>query len=220
MSKSSFNLIISLLLIFLLTSFVWGQTRVGKFGVGVDGSGQMLMGAGATNPSLGLGGGISLSYSIMEYFGVRGKFAMNQLSWKGSNSYSTITDLMTLNLYASADLMPNSNINPFIVAGGGMVFFDPKLDNGTRAPKSSSDMNFMGGAGVDYFLNEFWSITLMGEYVITGSPYFAGSYAGSVVNPGNDSFLRGSLQIRYYFFDSAFITRLLDAQRERSKRSK
>jgi hypothetical protein len=217
MSKLSFSLIISLLLIFLLAASAWSQTRVGKFGVGVDGSAQMLMGAGATNPSLGLGGGVSLSYSVMEYFGLRGKFGINQLSWKGGNSFSTATDLMTLNLYASADLMPNDNINPFIVIGGGMVFFDPKNDNGTRAGVSSSDMNFIGGVGVDYFVNEFWSITLMGEYVFTGSPYFAGS---NVPNAGKDTFLRGSLQIRYYFFDSAFITRLLDAQRERSKRSK
>ncbi len=217
MSKTSFSLILSFLLIFLLAAPVWGQTRVGKFGVGVDGSMQMLMGAGATNPSIGLGGGVSLSYSVMEYFGLRCKFGINQLSWKGKNTFSTVTDLMTLNLYASADLMPNNNINPFILAGGGMVFFDPKNDNGTRAGVSSSDMNFIGGVGADYFINEFWSVTLMAEYVFTGSPYFAGS---NVPNTGNDSFLRGSLQVRYYFFDQPFITRLLDAQRERSKRSK
>jgi hypothetical protein len=217
MSKSLYHIIISLVLLSILLIPAWGQTRVGKFGVGVEGSGQFLMGAGSFTPSLGLGGGVSMSYSIMEYLGLRGKFSTNQISWAISGGPVIKTDLMSLSLYLSGDLMPNSTINPFVIAGGGMIFFDPKFDDGTPAAVSSGDMNFIGGAGVDYFLNEFWSITLMGEYVITGSPYYAGS---SIAAAGNDSFLRGSLQIRYYFFDQAFITRLLDAQRERSKRGK
>jgi hypothetical protein len=32
--------------------------------------------------------------------------------------------------------------------------------------------------------------------------------------------MQAGLQIRYYFFDSAFISKLLNAQRERSKQSK
>jgi hypothetical protein len=201
----------------MLTAPVDGQTRIGKLGVGVDGSMQYLLGSGATNPSPGIGGGISLSYSVMEYFGIRSKFAINQLGWKTAGGRSVTTDLMTLNLYLSADLMPNKNLNIFPFVGGGMVFFDPKTDAGGRANGiSSSDINYGGGVGVDYFLNEFWSITLMGEYVLTNSPHYAGSVGGN--NLDNDSFIRGSLQIRYYFFDQSFIKKLIDAQRERSKR--
>jgi hypothetical protein len=217
MSKSFFHIVISLVLISIFLFPAWGQTRVGKFGVGVEGSGQMLMGGGSFTPSFGIGGGVSMSYSIMEYLGLRGKFSTNQLPWKTSSGAVITTDLMALNIYLSADLMPNSAWNPFIIAGGGLAFFDPKNNDGSKASVATGDMNFMGGVGVDYFLNEFWSITLMGEYVMTGSPYYAGS---NVPNLDNDSFIRGSLQIRYYFFDQAFISRLLEAQRERSKRSK
>jgi hypothetical protein len=84
-------------------------------------------------------------------------------------------------------------------------------------------MQYSLGAGIDYFLNEFWSITGMGEYVFTGSRYFAGSTAGvgpSAANINNDSFMRVSLQVRYYFFDQTFITKLLKTQRDKSKRGK
>jgi hypothetical protein len=185
---------------------------------------QYMLGAGATNPSAGFGGGLNLSYSVIESFSVRSKFGINQLSWKGGLSNSQITDLMTLNFYFCGDLMPNSDINVFPFLGGGLVFYDPKNDDGGRSTGTSSfDMQYSFGVGADYFLNEFWSITLMNEYVLTNSKYFAGSTAGvghSSANVNNDSFMRVSLQVRYYFFDQTFITKLLKSQRDRSKRSK
>jgi len=223
MSKLSFSFLKSLILVIIFIVPGLSQTRSGKLGVGVDGSMQYLIGAGATNTSPAFGGGVNLSYSILESFSVRTKFGINQLSWKGGLSTSQLTDLMTLNLYFTGDLMPNSNFNIFPLVGCGMVFYDPKYDNGTRAGVGSFDMQYSVGGGADYFLNEFWSITLMGEYVLTNSRYFAGSTAGvgpSAANINNDSFMRVSLQIRYYFFDQNFIAKLLKAQRDRSKHSK
>jgi hypothetical protein len=223
MSKPSFSFFISLLLIFILVAPGLGQTRVGKFGVGIDGSMIYSLGEGATNPSPAFGGGVCMSYSIMEYFGMRAKFGTNQISWKGALSSDQITDLMTLSLYLNADLMPTNNFNIFPFIGGGLAFYDPKFDDGTRAGVSSFDTHFMFGAGADYFLDEFWSVTLMGEYVLTNSSYYAGSASGSgpsASNAGKDSFMRVSLQLRYYFFDQPFIKKLLEAQRERSKRSR
>jgi hypothetical protein len=216
MSKSSFSCLISLLLIFILVVPGFGQTRVGKFGVGVDGSMQYILGAGTVKTTPAIGYGVNMSYSIMEGLGVRTNFTANQLSWTNDNSASVTTDLMSLNFYLSVDLMPNSPLNVFLLGGGGLAFYDPKNESdGTRAPVSSSDIHYIGGLGADYFINEFWSVTLMGEYVLTGSPYYNGALA-----TGNDSFLRGSIQVRYYFFDSAFITKLLNAQKDRSKRGK
>ena len=218
MSKPSFTFLIALLLIIFLVTPGSAQTRVGKFGVGVDGSIQNLVGAGGTNPSPGIGYGVSLSYSVMEYFGIRSKLGINQLGWEGSLGSKQITDLMSLNFYLSADLMPNSEFNIFPFVGTGLAFYDPKNDDASRANKSSFDIHMIGGLGADYFLNEFWSLTVMGEYVFTNSAYYAGSVAGG--NPDNDSFMRFSLQVRYYFFDQPFIIKLLDAQRERLKRSR
>jgi len=54
MSKPSFSFSLSLLLIFILVAPVVGQTRVGKLGIGVDGSMQTVLGAGSVSSSADL----------------------------------------------------------------------------------------------------------------------------------------------------------------------
>ena len=220
MSKSSFRFILSIVLILIFILPVVGQTRVGKFGVGVDGSMQYALGSTPITASPGIGYGVNLSYSIMEYLGLRAKFCANQLGWKTSNAYgakSISTDLTSLCVYVCSDLMPNDNFNIFPFAGGGLTLLDPRAEDGTRHfSSSSSDLNYSFGAGADYFINEFWSVTLMAEYVLTNNPHYVGN-ADASGKLSNDSFMRASVQVRYYFFDSAFISKLLEAQRERSK---
>ena len=214
MSKPSFSFFISLLLIFMLVAPAVGQTRVGKLGIGVDGSMQYILGAGAVKASPGFGGGVNMSLSLMEGLSLRSKFGVNQLSWKNDANKSITTDLMSFNGYLSIDLLPNSSFNVFPFAGGGLVFFDSKdPTTGVRASGISSfDISYCGGLGFDYFPNEFWSITLLPEYVLTNSRYYNGP-----ASPDNDSYVRVSLQIRYYFFDESFITKLLEAHRARLK---
>ena len=224
MSKSTFSCFVILILILVIAIPGLSQTRVGKLGIGVGGSMQYVLGAGTTNASPAFGGGVNFSYSMMEYLGVRGNFCYSPITWKGATSIAWGTEMMTLNLYAGSDLMPNSTLNVFPFIGGGLAVYDPRDNSGGAAPTLSSglpvsslDWHMIGGVSVDYFLNEFWSTSLTVEYVLTNSSFYAGS-----VDPNfsNDSYLQVGVQIRYYFFDSAFITKLLEAQRERSKRSK
>jgi hypothetical protein len=148
----------------------------------------------------------------MEGLSLRSKFGVNQLFWKNDNKSSITTDLMSLNGYLSIDLLPNSSFNVFPFGGGGLVFFDQKNETTGASGVSSFDIQYSGGLGFEYFPNEFWSITLLPEYVLTNSRYYNGP-----LNSGNDSFFRVSLQLRYYFFDESFITKLLEAQRARLK---
>lgn len=212
MSKFSFSGLISLLLVVLLVVPGLGQTRVGKLGVGVEGSGQYLLGAGNVNTSPAMGFGLNMNYSILEGLGIRSKFIYNQLSWKTTGGNEATTDLMSLNMYFSGDLMPNSAFNIFLLGGGGITMYEPRTPDGSRTPNSTFDIHYIGGAGADIFLSEFWSITVMGEYVMTNAKWYNGP-----TNSDNDSFLRGSIQIRYYLFDEGFIVKLLQAQRDRSK---
>lgn len=227
MSKSSFSCFIILILILVIAIQGFSQTRSGKLGIGVGGSMQYMLGAGTTNPSSAIGGGVNFSYSMMESFGLRGNFCYSPISWKSGTLTSNLqTDMASLNLYTGIDMMPNSKFNIFPFIGGGLAVFDPRDDNGGASPSSggkqvsSFDLHFIGGLSIDFFLNEFWSVSLMGEYVMTGSPYYAGSVEGATNISKNDSYMQAGLQIRYYFFDSAFISKLLNAQRERSKQSK
>jgi hypothetical protein len=213
MSKSSFNFCISIFLIVFLISPIIGQTRFGKVGAGIEFSTQYVLGAGSVIASPGLGGGINMSVSLLEGLSFRSKFVVNQLAWKTENKDIT-TDLMSIGGCLSGDLMPNSNFNLFPFVSLGFVFYDPKDETSGGRPQyvTTYDVQFGYGVGCDYFVNEYWSITLMPEYVMTGSRYFNGP-----ANPGNDSYLRISLQARYYFFDQSFITKLLETLRARTK---
>jgi hypothetical protein len=217
MSKSSFSFIISFLLVVILVTPGFGQMRVGKLGVGVEGSMQYGLGAGTIKSNAGFGGGLNLSYSLLQGLGLRSKFLVNQLSWENAAGQTEVTDFITLSGYLSADFLPNSGINPFLFAGGSFVFYDPKNPDGTHHPTSSFDMSGSGGLGFDFFPNEFWSITVMGEYVMTYSPYYIGN-SSLVSDSNNDGYMRVSLQFRYYFFDELFVTKLLDTQRDKIKR--
>lgn len=212
----------------LLSAWVMGQTRSGKLGVGIDATGQYVLGAGSPSSGVGPGGGISLFYSPWNYIGLRSNILYNQLSWTTvktpSGNKSVTTDMMSMNFYLSLDLAPNSTFNPFIFAGGGIANFDPKDEyTGYRAfGPTNFDTQYGGGFGFDIFFNEFWSVTVMGEYVLTGSKNYAGSNSASDFDSnniskltGNDSFARVSFQIRYYFFDQGFIAKLLKTQRDK-----
>jgi hypothetical protein len=220
MSKTMFYTVFILLLVVTIPGL--SQTRAGKLGIGVDASIQYMLGAGNTNSSPAFGEGLNFSYSALENLGLLGNFCYSPTKWKNSKGMSFSTDIMSLNLYAGSNLMPNSIFNIFPFVGGGLAVYDPRDNNGGRAftveaPIQSFDYHIIMGLSADYFINELWSVSLMGEYVLTNSQY----YAGSIDNNSNkDSFMRVSLQIRYYFFDPAFISKMLDAQRDRSKRSK
>jgi hypothetical protein len=158
----------------------------------------------------------------LENFGIRGNFCYSPLIWKGDDGITYSTDIMSMNLYAGSDLMPNSTFNIFPFIGGGIAVFDPRDSRGRQIfkdgiPQPSFDYHIIPGVSLDWFFNELWSASLMGEYVLTNSQYYAGRVDN---NTTRDSFMRVSLQIRYYFFDPAFISKMLDAQRDRSKRSK
>lgn len=215
MSKSSFSFFLSLVLILVIAAPTSAQTRYGKLGIGADGSMQYILGAGSVKSSAGFGGGFNMSLSLLEGMSLRAKFSANQLSWKNYQDKSVTTDFLSLNGYLSADLLPNGEFNIFPFVGGGFSFYDPRDSAGIRPTRaiSSFDLQFCAGLGFEYFPNEFWSISLMPEYVLTNSQYYNGPY-----NTGNDSYLRVSLQFRYYFFDQSFITKLLEAQRARHKR--
>jgi len=214
MSKSSFGFYVSIFLIVIFAAPVTGQTRFGKIGIGVEASMQYALGAGSVDASPGFGGGINMSYSILEGLSFRTRFIVNQLLWKVDNK-SVKTDLMSISGYFSGDMMPNSEFNVFPFIGIGLVFYDPKDEaSGGRPPYVSSfDTQFGIGLGFEYFPNEFWSMSLLPEYVMTGSRYFNGP-----VDAGKDSYLRVGLQARVYFFDQSFISKLLETLRTRSKR--
>lgn len=208
-----------LLAIFMLSTGLEAQMRSNKLGVGAFGSLYSYSGEYSVKEN-GMGGGLSLTYSPWQTIGFRALVGLGQLNYTvtaGSNSAGSgkaLTNLMTLNGYISANLMPNSKFNPFINVGAGYVYFDPRLETGVAlngAGITSNDFNYFVGGGFDYFLSEFASVSFTGEMCITNTDRFDGFKSGS----SNDSYLRFGMEVRYYFFDKAFLARMLEALKSR-----
>lgn len=203
------------LLVVLASSVATGQMRSNKFGVGASGS-YFLVQSDYKTAKTSIGGGVELSYSVMEFLSIRSSLGLGQLQAKTTSLPSLKTTLVYGNLYLAADLSPNGAFNPFIFVGGSGVFFDPRTVNGDALIGSGVSQlkgTVSGGLGFDFFASEFLSFTVAGEM---GLP-FTDRLDGLVGGKKKDSYQRISLGIRYYFFDQDFITRMLKALEERYK---
>lgn len=198
------------------------QMRKGKLGVGVAGGMFQYYGDDYTVITPKMAGGISVTYNLFDYIGLRALAGVGQFGYKvtaGSNGLfpaggESYTQLTYANVYVTVNLMPNSRFNPFVSVGGGYAYFDPLANNGTplySSPVAKNDFPISFGGGFDFFLSEFVSISATGEYVMGRVDW----YDGSKLKSGNDALLRGGLEIRYYFFDQGFMTKMLEALKSR-----
>lgn len=187
------------------------QMRSGKLGVGAEGS-LYLFNPNIKDNLMKGGGGASLSYSIMEHVGLRATLGGGQLGWKDINGFSNTTTVFSGDLKVSYDILPHSTFNPFLFVGAGGMYFDPRSDQGDylAANIDKIDIIYLGGIGFDIFFNEFVSMTLSGDFVMTNTNKLdMGKYTG------NGTYSRVNLEFRYYFFDQEYITKLLKALQER-----
>ncbi len=216
----------TVVVMFLVSAVAMGQMRSNKLGVGIGGS-YFLLQSDFSTVSPSFGGGVDLSYSVVENLSIRTSLGFGLLEAKtlkaGTTTLATAmqTSLIFGNLYVTADLSPNGEFNPFVFAGGSGVFFDSRATingdagstfNTTTVGKRMKG-TVVGGVGFDYFFSEFFSITVAGEIGLPYSDIIDGYAAGSK----KDSYERISLGLRYYFFDQDFITRMLKALEERYK---
>ena len=208
--RSSIHSVIFLLFVLCFSAISPAQTRSGKFGIGLGADGTSFMGDASSASTLGYGGSLSLFYSLTPGLGLRSNAGVEQLGY--NNSRSVTSDLIYGDLCLSADFLPNGSVNPFVYIGGGLAMADSGGVIG--AGGVGLDTHLMGGIGMDCFLNEFWSITIKGEYVLTGSP----RYTLPAISGNSNSFARVGLELRYYFFDQSFITKMLEALKDRYKK--
>jgi hypothetical protein len=203
---------IGLAAVFMITGTAFCQLRTDKLGVGLTGTGSSFRG---DSPSSGTryGGCLSLMYSVASHIGIRATFQFDQMQFtQDVTRFQYVIHVLSGNLALSYDFMPNSRLNPFLLAGIGRAYDSGiGIDQQTILPGSGFDVHLLVGGGLDFFASEFVSMTLMEEYVMTGSDLYDGLKAGG----GNDRYLRTSVQIRYYFFDETFLKKILDAMKHR-----
>jgi len=193
-----------------------GQMRSNKFGVGASGS-YFLLQSDFDSALPSFGGGVDLSYSVIEYMSIRSSLGFGFLQAEDAAGGPTLNSgLIFGNLYLTADFSPNGTFNPFVFVGGSGMYIDARTGDGTSLTSAGSKPikgTVVGGVGFDLFASEFLSFTVAGEMGLPVSDSFDGRQLGTK----KDSFQRISIGIKYYFFDQDFITRMLKALEERYK---
>lgn len=208
-----------MLIVFALATFAFsaqGQMRSNKFGVGASGS-YFLLQSDFDTALPSFGGGVELSYSVIEYMSIRSSLGFGFLQAENTAGGATLNSgLIFGNLYLAADFSPNSTFNPFVFVGGSGMYVDARTGDGTSLTGAGTKAikgTVVGGIGFDIFASEFLSFTVAGEMGLPVSDNIDGLPLGTK----KDSFQRISLGVRYYFFDQDFITRMLKALEERYK---
>ena len=68
------------------------------------------------------------------------------------------------------------------------------------------DMSVSGGVGLDYYIDESWSVIFAGQAGMLLNDQIDGYKAGG----SNDIFGQVSIGIRYYLFDRSAVQRIVD----------
>ena len=208
MNRYGFSIVLVLLLLGFITTPADGQVGRGKFGVGMSASGNMMQSDWKSNDP-GYGASIDISYSIGNDWGLLAALGLDSFSGKDPANLNVLSTAFHGRLAASYDFLPNKILNPFLFAGAGLSYYFPRVDNG-RALLSGADRPWdlfvNGGIGVDYFLDESWSIIVTANATMMASDNLEGYAAGS-----NDIVGRISVGVRYYLFDRSTVQRIVDA---------
>jgi len=215
-SRLAMRSTIFVILLFCTTT-IQAQVRSLKLGVGPELSMNWLV-PDEADQKMGIGGGININYSAFPYFGIGVGFGYNELNgmrWEsmGNTEQGDMLGKVTfktsswhLGLNMKYNMLPNSKVNPFLSAGIGLLYFDPKYDNGKPLPNAVAG-NYQKWAamipvsvGVNFFFAEEFSVNLTGEYNITMSDFLDDIKVGSA-----DKYFSVKLGFSYYFFDKFYI---------------
>lgn len=215
MSKRTIQLLALAVFMLMGVSLMQGQMRQGKLGLGLSASGYILQfDFKSMDPSFG--GALDLSYSIREHIGVRSSLGVGNLSGTDNLGRSVTSNLFYGSVYFSANLMPHERFDPYAFIGAGLVYFVPRLSDGSFASGKGDvlwDVNLLGGVGLDYFLDEYWAINFRIEGALTNSDGMDGLAGGST----KDLYQRVSVGLRYHFFDESFVRKMIEAFEKRGK---
>jgi hypothetical protein len=185
------------------------QVRSLKLGVGPELNINWLL-PDEANQKMSMGGGININYSAFPYFGIGINYGFNELIGVREQIPDEITfktSAWHLRATMTYNILPNSKINPFISSGIGILYFDPKYDNGKPLPHALAGDYQKWCAitpfivGINFFFAEEFSVNIIAEYTVAMSDYLDDIKGES----GVDKYYSFKLGFSYYFFDKFYI---------------
>ncbi len=191
---------------FTLLAATNAQVGRGRFGFGLSAGPALLQSDLKTN-DLSYGASADISYALGSGWGLKSSLGFDSYSGKDYSNQSILSTVFRGDLTVTYDFVPREPFNPFVYGGGGLMFFYPRIDNGASLISGKNQPwspYLVGGLGIDYFINESWSLMLTAE----GTSLFTDRVDG--ISAGvNDSFMRFSIGIRYYLFDRSTVEKIV-----------
>jgi hypothetical protein len=212
MKKRTLNLAIVSLILCLLVQTGQAQVGRGKFGFGLSAGPALLQSDLKTN-DVGYGASADMSYSLGHGWGLMSSLGFDSYSGTDNTNQTIYSDVLRADLAVTFDFLPRKPFNPFLYAGGGAMFAFPRIASGTSltaVKRQLWDSYAVGGLGIDYFINESWSIIVTAGGAYTSTDLIDGKLGGG----RNDTFARCSIGVRYYLFDRSTVEKLVEEVRK------
>ena len=169
------RILISLSLFVFTTSLVFGQDM--KHEVTVQGSGffnkDTTGGAITHKPTDSAGFMAGYRYNINRWFAVEGDydyFSNSQKYASTSNSASIQTNVNALTSVGVVKVPTNFKVKPYVLAGGGIMIFDPRNANGVDSQTTGT---FVYGGGADYSLSKHFAARAQYRGFVYKTPDFS-----------------------------------------------
>ena len=193
----------------VLLSIAGAQVGRGRFGFGVSAGPALLQSDLKTN-DVGYGASADLSYSLGHGWGLMSSLGYDAYTGKDNTNQTIYSNVFRGDLALTFDFLRSKPFNPFVFAGGGVMFAYPRNVNGIALVSVKSqlwDSYAVGGLGIDYFINESWSVIVTAGGAYTSTDLMDGKLGGGK----NDTFARGSIGVRYYLFDRSTVEKIVEA---------
>ena len=204
--NSYFVTLLVFILLLSLTDKTFTQVRSLKLGVGPSFTLNNLLPDNARQ-KITLGGGFDILYGAFPNLGIginNGYYELGGIR----NDTAFRTSVWQFKTSLILNMMPYSDINPFIYSGIGLIYFDPKFENGKPLPNlvegryQKWSVILPVGLGVNVFLAEDFCINFSADYNFAMSDYLDDLKVGS-----GDQFVSFKIGISYFFFDKFYILR-------------
>lgn len=207
--KKSFNYLLfftGIIILFYLPIQINAQVRSMKLGVGPALS-MNLLNPDDAKKKLTLGGGMDIIYSAFPYLGIEANIGYFELGGERTD-YTFRTSVWQFKTNLVYNILPNGKVNPNISGGIGIIYFDPKKENGTPL-QNAIDGKYQKwsvvipvGIGMNVFFAEEFSLNFSAHYNFAMSDYLDDIKIGN-----GDSYMSFTVGFSYYFFDKFYILR-------------
>jgi|GEM_PF-713870 len=185
-----------LVLVGVVSNFLFSQTLPGKFGFGADVGVSIFQ--GQSKPDVQPIGNAKVRLGVFDFLSIVGKFSGGWVGFRDKNTnvknWSTV---IAGELQGEFHIVPRSKSDPYFFVSGGIIHYQPNKSDymGRNTPTAGF------GLGLNMYVKHFISIDFSASYNLTTR----GDLDGNPSTKDKDGFIALKLGLSYYFYDKEYI---------------